>query len=73
MGIEEALKTKEVEDIQISNEDRLQLIDILGCVSVVLKSGKLHFNGPGPHNLKFSDFCLEMARKFSNMKVHNEN
>jgi len=72
--IEKALKDGiETEDIHIDNSEREMLIDILGCVAAVLKEGKLHFNGKGKHNEGYANFCLNIARKFSNMKVHQEN
>lgn len=59
-------------DFWISNDERKMLIDMLICVSIVLKEGKLHFNGKGKHNKKYADFCLTMAGRFSNMPINEE-
>jgi hypothetical protein len=71
--IEKTLKCPEgPQDFWISNEDRLQLIDILVCVSHALKLGKLWFNKPGPDNAQHAEFCEAIARRFANMPVEKE-
>ena len=69
--IEKALKdvTKE---FYITNEERLTLCEMLACVSVVLREGKLHFNGPGEHNLNYAALADDIARRFANMPVEQE-
>lgn len=69
--IEAALKDQE-QEFHINDEERITLVEILGCVSAVLMSGDLHFNGKGDHNKTYADFCNEMARRFANMPVHKE-
>ena len=71
--IEEALRTsKEGEELHITNEERLTLIEILAFVASLLVKEKIWINGKGSHNLKFAQFCEKMAKKFSNMEVITE-
>jgi len=70
--IEEHLKDEE-RDFWISDPERVMLLEILACVSVVLRNGKLYFNRPGPeNNEKYAAFCDEIARRFANMPVEKE-
>lgn len=69
--IEAALKG-ETQDFFITEEERITLVEILGCVCAVLMTGVLHFNGKGDHNKTYANFCYEMARRFANMPIHKE-
>ena len=70
--IEAALKDQE-QDLHINDEERITLVEILGCVSAVLMTGDLHFNGKGDHNMRYANFCNDMARRFANMPVNKVN
>jgi hypothetical protein len=67
----EELRTSE-EDVHVSKEDMETLVEVLACISVVLRSGDLHFNGKGKHNETYACFCDSMARKFANIKIESE-
>ena len=70
--IEAALKDEEA-PFHISNEERLMLVEVLGCIASVLKAKKLTFETKsGPANSYYADFCLEMAKRFANMPVEQE-
>lgn len=71
--IVEALKGEDTEAFWICDSERVLLCEILACVSVVLKNGKLHFNGHGEHNTKYAEFCDDMARRFANMQIEQAN
>ena len=68
----DALRQGEGEDVHISAEDMKQLVDILGFISAALSSGKIWFNKPGKSNQKHAVFCKQMAKKFANIKIEQE-
>lgn len=70
--IAEVLEGEE-RDLHLSNEDRKLLVEVLGMTGAMLRDGKLWFNEPGERNKKYADFCNDMAERFANMPVHNEN
>lgn len=70
--IEAALKDEEA-PFHISNEERIMLVEVLGSVASVLKDGKLWFNAQGDKcNHMYADFCLDMAKRFANMPVEQQ-
>ena len=71
-SIFDSLRHGEGEDIHISAEDMKQLVDILGFISEALSSGKIWFNKPGKSNQKHAVFCKQMAKKFANIKIEQE-
>lgn len=70
-GLFEFLRTSDGEEVHITSEDMKMLVDILGCVSVVLREGKLWFNDKEQSPV-YADFCERIARKFANIKIHAE-
>lgn len=71
--IEKALKCGEPEPLNISNDERLMLLEMLACVAGVLRQGKLWFNGPkDPVNEKYADLAESFASKLANMPVELE-
>jgi len=61
------------EDVHLSLEDTKQLVQMLMMVAGTLKTGKLWFNEPGlEYNMQFIEFCERIARKFSNIKIEQE-
>lgn len=70
-GVFESLRISDGEDVHITSEDMKILVDILGCVSVVLRNGKLWFNDK-KQSTTYADFCERIARKFANIKIQRE-
>lgn len=69
--IEKALKDEETDLINISDDERLMLVDVLAFVSHALKKEMIWFNKRGlKHNQQYIEFCQRMAKKFACMKVH---
>ena len=70
-GLFEFLRTSDGMDVHITSEDMKMLVDILGCVSVALREGKLWFNDKKQSPV-YADYCERIARKFANIKIHSE-
>jgi hypothetical protein len=63
----------EEEEFHLTNNERLNLIQILGMVGAALKDGKLWFNQKGSEeNLEHASFCLDIASRLSSMPVHEQ-
>lgn len=71
--IEKVLKTKESEDLIISNHDRIALCELLAMIGAALRDGKIWLNNPKRETQEpYIDLCERFSRQLANLKVNNE-